>query len=77
MNRTSEYNRFKRHCKIERKKKIIKSQHDYWHYKYEGELSKGKIHCSCPYCTMKRKNLGPKFSEIRKMLYMEDYEDAS
>lgn len=38
---------------IARKKRIIHSQNDYWHFKYENELSKGKIHCSCPLCRHK------------------------
>lgn len=38
---------------IARKKRIIHELNDYWHYSYDGTLSKGKIHCSCPMCRAK------------------------
>lgn len=50
-NRT--YRRIQRRRVINRKKRIIKGQNNYWHYKNEGELSKGKIHCSCWMCRSK------------------------
>ena len=52
-NRTTEFRRAKRQAVINRKKKIIKEQGNYWNYKYEGTLSKGKIHCSCWMCRRK------------------------
>lgn len=47
------YRRQKRRAVIDRKKAIIHCQHDYWNYKFEGTLDKGKIHCSCPMCRRK------------------------
>ena len=55
-NRSSSYRRYKRQASIERKKHIIKSEGNYWHYDFEGVLSKGKIHCSCPMCRRKFKD---------------------
>lgn len=52
-NRTRDYYRKQRKSHIDRKKRIIKDQNDYWHYKYDGVLSKGKIHCSCWMCRHK------------------------
>lgn len=80
--------RYERFRHIERKKRIIKDQNNYWYYKHEGVLSKGKIHCSCPMCRMKTTNKGknkskwlpshnPKISDLRKEISMdsqlEDY----
>ena len=39
-----------------RKAKIIKNLNNYWNYKSLHELSKGKIHCSCPFCAIKTNN---------------------
>lgn len=39
----------------------------YWSYKHEGQLSKGKIHCSCPLCAFH----GPTHQDIRILLKME------
>ncbi len=36
-----------------RKARIIHALHDYWNYNSLHELSKGKIHCSCPLCAAK------------------------
>lgn len=52
------YYRKQRNKHIRRKKKIIHMLNNYWHYKYEGVLSKGKIHCSCGMCTNKTRNKG-------------------
>ncbi len=52
------YYRIQRKKHINRKKRIIKEKNDYWAYKYEGELSKGKIHCSCGMCRAKVNNKG-------------------
>lgn len=67
MNRSKEYVRFQRYTHIERKKKIIKEQHNYWNYKFDGVLSKGKIHCSCWMCSAKTNVHGPKMSDLRKI----------
>lgn len=48
--------RYGRFRTIERKKRIIQQQNNYWSFKHEGELSKGKIHCSCPMCRHKFKD---------------------
>lgn len=40
-------------AKALRKARIIKKQNNYWHYTSLHELSKGKIHCSCPICSAK------------------------
>lgn len=47
------YTRYQRNRHINRKKRIIHKQNDYWFYKYDGILSKGKIHCSCWLCRLK------------------------
>ena len=52
MNHSREYYRKMRKKHINRKKRIIKNTRC-WYYKHEGTLSKGKIHCSCPYCNEK------------------------
>lgn len=52
-NRTAEYRRYQRRTHIERKKRIIRDLNGYWHYKFDGDLNKGKIHCSCPMCRHK------------------------
>lgn len=52
-NRTMAFRRHQRWAHINRKKYIIKLQGGYWHYKYDGDLDKGKIHCSCPMCRSK------------------------
>lgn len=61
-NRTADYQRYQRYRHINRKKRIIHDQNDYWKYKFEGELSKGKIHCSCWLCSFH----GMSMSDIRK-----------
>jgi hypothetical protein len=52
------YYRIQRQKHINRKKRIIHNLNDYWYYKYEGELSKGKIHCGCGMCRNKTNNKG-------------------
>jgi hypothetical protein len=58
MKRDKNYFREQRQKHINRKKRIIHEQGDYWHYKYDGTLNKGKIHCSCPVCRRKTNNKG-------------------
>lgn len=50
------YYREQRNKHIRRKKRIIHMLNDYWHFEYEGVLSKGKIHCSCGMCMGKTRN---------------------
>jgi len=64
MNRSAAYRRYQRCTHINRKKKIIQAQNGYWHYRHDGELDKGKIHCSCPLCRHKFFDI-PKFSDRR------------
>lgn len=40
----------------------------YWYEKYDGKLSKGKIHCSCPMCAFHETPMNDK----RKLLRMKD-----
>jgi len=49
-NRSQSYRRHKRGTTITRKKRIIKDGNDYWEFKFDGQLDKGKIHCSCSLC---------------------------
>lgn len=55
----------------------------YWYVKARGQLSKGKIHCSCPMCSAKTKNKGRhtsrwapvhnyKISDLRKLENMDN-----
>lgn len=72
MNRDRAYYRYQREKHINRKKGIIKrvsgvGNDPYWIVKHDGELSKGKIHCSCPLCRF----YGPTVSYIRKTEMME------
>lgn len=77
MNRPKEYIRYQRRAHIERKKRIIKGQNGYWHYRHEGELAKGKIHCSCPMCRHKSYD-ELKFSDKRKTVSaLQDIEELS
>ena len=50
------YYREMRHKHICRKKYINHALNDYWVYKYDGQYSKGKIHCSCGMCCAKTRN---------------------
>lgn len=58
MSRSRAYTRAMARRVIARKKRIIHLQNDYWHYRHEGELRKGKIHCGCGMCRRKTKNKG-------------------
>ena len=76
MNRPREYMRHQRDTHIARKKKIIHEQNDYWHYRHEGELNKGKIHCSCWMCRRKSA-VTAKISDVRQAISdIADIEDA-
>lgn len=53
---------------IKHKKTIVNSYPDpIWNYKYDGQYSKGKIHCSCSLC----RSRGISVSDKRKLLAME------
>ena len=57
-----------------RKRNIVKNAYG-WEEGYYSSLhqySKNKIHCSCPMCSAKRKDRGPKFSELRQLLNCEE-----
>ena len=58
------YYRIMRKKHINRKKRINHALNDYWNYKFEGQLSKGKIHCSCGACMAKTRNKGYKRRHI-------------
>ena len=64
-NRTIDYYRKQRIKHINRKKRIIHELDDYWSYKYDGMLSKGKILCSCFICSGKSAVHGPTIRDIR------------
>lgn len=64
-NRSRDYYRKMRARAIKHKKHI--SAH-YWHYKFDGQYSKGKVHCSCPDCSAKSSKHGFKISDIRKYM---------
>lgn len=66
-NRTRDYYRKQRAKHINRKKRIIHSQNDYWYYKFSGELDKGKIHCSCWMCSGKTAVHGWKPRDLREL----------
>lgn len=72
------YTRYMRETHIQRKMRIDKEVHNIgsW-YKFRGQYSKGKIHCSCPMCAVKTRVNGRKISEKRKLIELEDVrEDA-
>lgn len=53
MEKNRGYYRHQRIAHIARKKRIIREHQDNWAYKFDGQLSKGKIHCSCEMCRVK------------------------
>lgn len=59
------YTRYQRNSHINRKKRIIHDMNDYWYYRYDGILSKGKIHCSCPMCRLKYREYTSKHDKSR------------
>lgn len=63
MNRSRAYYRDVRKRAIHHKKHV--SRH-YWNYKFDGQYSKGKVHCSCPICSAKSSKHGFKVGDIRK-----------
>ena len=84
-NRNRAYYRKMRAKHINRKKRVGW----YWHYKYDGMYSKGKIHCSCGMCSAKTRNkkykrrhvhgnyapnINYKHSDLQKIQSMDDKE---
>ena len=55
MKRDRGYLRRERAKHIKRRKRISKH---YWYVEHDGYLDKGKIHCSCPFCSAKTRNKG-------------------
>jgi len=66
MNKTKAEYRHHRKRVIARKKEFIKKS-GFWHYKFEGQLGKGKIHCSCRMCSGKTKYRGASLADRRKI----------
>lgn len=58
MNRGKGYLRRERAKHIKRRKSLVEQLCYHWAPAFDGMLSKGKIHCSCPLCTTKSKNKG-------------------
>ncbi len=75
MSRSRAYTRYQRRAHISRKKRIIKNV-GCWVTKFDGQLSKGKIHCSCWLCRMKSYEY-IKASDIRKMKPIEPDDGAA
>lgn len=74
---------------IKKKKNLIHSLMGFDWYKHDGQYSKGKIHCSCPLCTGKKKgrrrNNDRPYSDRKKIdsmkqkayiNYFDDYYDS-
>ena len=72
MSRSREYTRYQRRMHIGRKKRIV-AEVGCWVYKFDGQLSKGKIHCSCPMCRSKSYEY-KQIRDIRKINSM-DYSE--
>lgn len=66
------YHKFKDKIKRDRKIQIVKHWGKHWESnlenpRYIGKLVKGKIHCSCPMCSVKTHKDGPRISELRRL----------
>ena len=67
-NRSRQYYRVQRKKHIQRKRHLIDSWSTGWGYNYDGQYSKGKIHCSCWLCSAKYgSDKGPGISDLRKL----------
>ena len=55
-NRDRAYYRKQRAKHIRRKKRICQKEYGWDYYNHDGCYSKGKIHCSCPMCSIKSKS---------------------
>lgn len=85
MNRDRSYYRKMRAKHILRKRKIA-AQSSNWFYSCDGKFSKGKVHCSCAFCSPKTRNKGYrryrygnynpslfyKSSDLKKIQHMKD-----
>lgn len=77
MQRSRSFRREVRNKVIRRKKRICKEIYlnNNW-YKYDGQYSKGKIHCSCKMCTYSKTYDLPRLSDIKdKEVVKEALED--
>lgn len=64
------YTRYMRKTHISKKmQKDLSYNMGRWH-KFNGQYSKGKIHCSCPMCSTKTRRDGHKISDKRKLISM-------
>ena len=66
MNRTRSYRRDVRNRKIAHRKHICKKAYGFDWYEYDGQYSKGKIHCSCIMCTYNKKYDLPRYKDIKE-----------
>lgn len=55
MSRGIAFNRDIRNRKIAHRKMISEHYNGFPYYEYDGQYSKGKIHCSCVMCTFSKK----------------------
>lgn len=69
MSRSRAYTRYQRRFHIDRKKRIIKEV-GCWFTKFDGQLNKGKIHCSCSLCRLKSYDVR-KAGDIRRSKAMD------
>ena len=69
-NRNQAYIRHQRQRVIQRKMRIAQSRG--WAYKFEGIFAKGKVHCSCWWCTRKTYRLGYSKSDLAKICRCEE-----
>ena len=72
--RTRVYRRDVRNKAIARKKAICKHVLNWsdW-YKYDGQYSKGKVHCSCWMCAYNKRYNVPKVSDLRNAEREKDF----
>lgn len=77
MSRTRAYRRYVRNKQILRKKSIATHNYGFDYYEYDGQYSKGKIHCGCGICKFGRKFGLPTVRDEREMsrekLLINDY----
>lgn len=64
------YTRYMRKTHISKRMQKDLSCHMGRWYKFNGQYSKGKIHCSCPMCSTKTRKNGYKISDKRKLISM-------
>jgi hypothetical protein len=67
MNKNRAYYRHHRERVINRNSKLAKQFYGDGYYKYPGQFSKGKIHCSCGMCRIKTRYNGWSMSDRRKL----------